>query len=128
MPVLANSIGVFTFDDLIGSIILRTEKLESFNRPGIVGTGMRKTGIRAQPTTLRSIRYVSDRDQAKTTLEAYQALIGADPVVIVQHSKDWGSYTIVGVRQAQLSAVIIQAGTITANPTIGLVCDWSIQG
>ena len=129
MPVLQNSISSYTFDDLRGNVPKRGQELQIFIRPGIDGVGARKTGSRTGPVQLVSVHYVLDWAAAESALIAYKTLVGAEPVTIVQHDVDYGTYLVAGVEQVEAAAVISVAGnTIITNPQVRQVCQWTIFG
>lgn len=126
MPVLTNKIDTLFFDDLRGNIPLREQQLETFTRPGIDGVGFRKTGKRSQPTTLRTTHYVADWDAAKDAITAYQALVDTDPVTIIQHSTDWGTFKVMSVKQVEAKAVTSVIGSLVNNPQVLQTCEWTV--
>jgi hypothetical protein len=81
LPV--NSIGVFTFLSLEGSVEALKQELELVRRPGVEGVGLWKTGVRGRPFRLRSKANPASKAAARSLFRLYCNLIGADPVRLV---------------------------------------------
>lgn len=128
MGVLTNSIGSYTFDDLQGNVQRRREQLQVFQRPGVDGVGFRKLGQRTTAFQLVSIHYVLDWETSKTALDAYKALIGANPQTLIQHGVNWGDYDVQDVIQAEARAVLNVAGSIVPGAQVRQVCQWTLWG
>lgn len=126
MPLLTNSIKTFTFDDLVGALPLRQEKLEIFTRPGIDGPGARKLGQQGGRSTLKTVRFCEDWQDAEDTLVNYQELPGQNAVAIVRNSINHGTFLIVSVREVKVQAVSNAVGTLVTDPQVRLECEWTV--
>jgi hypothetical protein len=129
MPVQTNSIGDFTFIDLVGTIYLRQESLEVIERPGVVGTGFRKLAARGKPFELVSINYVWDFATARTALIAYNALVGEDPVAVIRNSINYGTFVVLNVTEAEPPfAVYNVIGTPDTSVQVRQTIKWQLHG
>lgn len=127
--VLENSIDGYQFEDLQGNVPKRGQELDIFIRPGIDGVGARKTGKRTGPIQLISHRYLINWQDAEDAIVNYKALVGAEPVTVVQHDIDYGTYLVVAVDQVSAFAVYSVAGnTIVTNPQVKQICQWTVFG
>jgi hypothetical protein len=132
MPVLQNSIGdegdEFFFEDLQGTLIAPHKwNLELWNRPGRFGTIARKLFQTAPPVQVRSVHYIEDWLTAHQAIEAYQALIGEDPVDVWQHDVYVGKFVVIDVFQLPETRACYNAiGTIVDNPEVIQYCQWTL--
>ena len=129
MPLFSNSIDGNTFDDLQGSIVLRSEEIQVFKRLGVNGLGARLTGSRGRPFKLISVKYVLDFGAAKDALVLFAGLKGNNPLTIIKQSVDYGLFLVLDVREAQESQAILNpVGTIIANAQVRQVLEWTFVG
>lgn len=128
MGVLTNSIGLYNFDDLRGNIPRRSQQLQIFNRPGIDGIVARKTGSRTGAVRITTHHYVLNWQAARDSIDAYKTLIGADPVTIIQHDVNYGTYLIASVEQVEARAAFNTIGSLVANAQVKQVVAWTIWG
>lgn len=125
---LDTSTGRFAFDDMLGAPQPKTEQLEVIARPGVDGENLRETGVRAEPTALRTLVYLADRGDAKTAIESYAVLIDGEPYEIIQHGQSWGFYRVLKVVPQPLLPCAVAAGTLVVNPSVLLIADWLLLG
>jgi len=131
---MANSISGYQFLTLLGRVAVPTEQIDRpIVRPGVDGVGLRKTGVRGVPFTLRSAVDQTDLATAHVTLAGYRALIGADPVLLVQDSHDFSALTggnfkvaVLDVRDARISPVAGSSGGLNPPSLAKLVCHWGL--
>lgn len=128
MGVLTNSIGAHSFDDMRGNIPRRGQQLQIFSRPGIDGVGSRKTGSRTGAVRILTHHYVLDWTAAKTAMDAYKLLVGADPQTIIQHDENYGTYLVQSVEQVSAHAVVNAIGAIIPNAQVKQIVAWTIWG
>lgn len=100
MPIHTNSIGSFTFFDLVGSIYPRQEQIEVIERPGVNGSGARKTGARGKPFVLLSITYFDDFSDAASELTSYKAYVGDALHTVTRNSVNLGDFLVLEVTEA----------------------------
>ena len=129
MPILTYSIGGEQFEDLVGNVQKRGQQLQRFARPGLDGAGYRFTGKRTGQFTLTSKHYVATFLAAESALITYQTLIEQDPVAVIQHSINLGTYKVLSVVQVNLLAVeSVNSSTIITDPKALQYCRWTLEG
>lgn len=126
----------YDFQDLQGEPRRATEQIQAIERLGVDYHGIRKTGIRAAPFTLRSIEYITfDTDLATTIgnawdqLALYEALKGhALGVKVTQRSREHYPCDVLEVVEQQSPyAIGAAAGSLVANPAVQLNCIWTLR-
>ena len=128
MPIYANRIvfgadpevpaDYYPFEDMLGRLQPKAEKLEAFIRPGHRGETLRKTGIRAVPSQIVTVHYVFDWDAAAAAITAYQTLIDGNPYNVIQRGTDFGYWRIVeAVELPQTHYVANVIGSILFDET-----------
>ena len=70
------------------------------------------TGVRADPTQIRTVLYMADRGDALTALESYVTLIDGNPYEFIQHGQSWGFYRILKVVGQPIAPCAVAAGTL----------------
>lgn len=144
MPVLQNSLSdnadvdaatvAVRFDSLSGEVVLRGEELEVINRPGVIGSGVRKLAARGKPFELASVVYCLNWDSVKTVSEYYKTLIGMDPLYLVKQDVKWGTFLVLDVEVTNSQAVYSICGDTVFKdyfPTpleIRLEAKWKLLG
>lgn len=123
---LEDPLTYFPFDDLLAAFQPKAVQLEVIVRPGVDGESLRETGVRADPTPMRTLFYVGDRGDAKSAIVAYIQLIDGNPYEIIQHGESWGFYQVLKVNPLPTIPCATAAGTIIPNPGILLVVDWLV--
>lgn len=127
MPIYTNSIDEFEFEDMVGRLHLPAEQLESIVRPGKEGETLRKMAPRAITSQIETMHFVADWAAAKTAYAAYQALIGADPVEVIQHDESFGMFHVIGVVESPKTQAVFRVnGSIIPNPTVRQYCLWTL--
>lgn len=126
MPYLTNQIGGLTFITVEGNIDLRSEQLETFARIGRDGVIARKTGSRGVPFRLQTVSYVTNHTAAKTLNETLKALVGDQPLTIIQHSVNYGDFLLLRVRQVDKRAMI--NCTLGSEFQVRVVHEWEFLG
>jgi hypothetical protein len=114
------------FDDLIAAFQPKAEQLEVIVRPGRDGEIMRETGVRADPTPMRTLLYVVDRGDTLDAIEAYVTLIDGLPYEIIQHGESFGFFRVLKVNPLPLVPCAACAGSLISNPGILLAVDWLV--
>jgi hypothetical protein len=114
------------FDDILAAFQPKMEQVEVFARPGHDGESMRATGVRAEPTPMRTLRYVATRGDALDGIEFYAGLIDGAPYEIVQHGESFGFFRVLKVSPLPLIPCAAVAGSLIANPGILLAVDWLV--
>lgn len=128
MAYLTNSIGANTFVELTGAIFYRQEQLEIFNRPGVVGSGVRRLGARGTPFELTSKQYHADFAAAKTALQTYDDAPGTNPVTLIRNSIDHGTYLVLEVMEVSTVAVMNPSGNANPAHTVLQTVKWKLLG
>ena len=129
---MTNSIGSYQFISLLGRVEPPTEQLDRpIVRLGVAGVGLQKTGVRGVPFTLRSAVDQTDLAAAHLTLAAYRALVGADPVVLIQDGFNFSTgnnftVAVLGVHDARISSVAGSSGGLNSPSLAKLVCHWGL--
>ena len=122
---MAYSLGAFTFinanrDDVRGGIPpLTSEKISTFNTPGIDGVAVRNDGKWGEPFTYRTIAFNVSASGAVNLQQLYQAAKGQVPQNLVWEGVDYDNanvrFTVLDVRDIEVrltSNLIIPGGTV----------------
>jgi hypothetical protein len=128
MAYLTNSIGAYSFADLVGAIARRQQQIEIFERPGITGSGLRTLGSRGKPFTLKAVAYVADLAAAKTLFEGYIALPGTATQAVTRDGVNHGNYFVLEVEEISTIQVLNVTGNVTAGSTVCLTTNWKLLG
>lgn len=126
-----NSIGEFQFIALQGLVPTIAEEVSVLVRPGVAGVGLLRTGRRSPPFRLTSQVDVATFADTRTTLAAYRALMGADPVALVWEELliSETEEVLVAVLNCDLidaRAIRTSVNGINAPSTAWLVCAWDL--
>lgn len=144
MPIYANRIvhgtdpddpaDYYPFEDMLGRLQPKQERLEAFVRRGHRGETLRKTGVRGVPFGLVTMHYVLDWAAAKTALLAYADLAEGDQHQIIQHSTNYGWFRVLEVVElpqtryvANVIGSILQAEQ-SLLPTVQQWVQWTLLG
>src|SRR4051812_42124731 len=92
MAAQLNSIGGFSFLEILGFPEREKMQLEPVMRPGIDGVGIWELGTRGTPFPCRTIVDAPDVSTALATFAAYADLIGEDPQTLVWRNVAIGGY------------------------------------
>lgn len=129
---MTNSIGGYQFLSLLGRVAVPAEQIDRpIVRPGVAGVGLRKTGVRGVPFTLRSAVDQPDLATAHVTLAGYRALIGANPVLLIQDNFNFSTgdnflVAVLNVHDARITAPGNSSGGLNAPSLAKLVCHWDL--
>ena len=129
---MTNSIGSFAFLSLRGAVDPPVERIDPqiVVRPGITGVGLWKTGRRGRPFGLRSAVDQSDLEAAHAELGKYRALIGEDPVALVQDDHDYAGdgfkVAVLAVARISIQKVLTPCGGLNLPSLAKLVCQWQL--
>lgn len=126
MPTLTQKINTTLFDDMRGRPPVMSPQIDVLERKGIDGTGARRHGTRSRQGKITTHKFHETFATARTALQAYVLLIGADPVQITQHGVLQGYYLIEAVVENELRAAETVIGSLVANPKAYQVCEWTI--
>lgn len=127
MPIHVNSIGAFTFFDLVGTIYPRQEQLEIIERPGVDGSGARRSGARGKPFVLVSVAYYTDWTDYHMSLYEYKDLVGQDPQTLTRNDEDYGTFLVLEVTEVQPPQAVMN---VAGDPTkqVRGVTRWTMLG
>lgn len=89
MPVYTHQLGNEAFVTLDGEVRVPSEQLEIVDRPGVDGLGFWRTGVRGMPFELVSGVDVQHLGAGQQKRLAYAALIGSNPLSLVQYDVHW---------------------------------------
>ncbi len=128
MPVLTNSIGTYEFLEIQGAPHLRQEQLELIERAGVDGSGVRKLGARGKPFQIRTINYETDFAAAKSKMDNYKALVGADPVELIRQDETEGTFLVLGVIEEQRYAIMNAVGGLVGGEECCHIVNWTMLG
>lgn len=128
MAYPTNSIGVYNFADLVGPIERRQEQIEIFNRFGVDGSGLRKTGARGEPFTLKGVAFVADFTAAKALFDLYLALPGSAAQTVIRNSINHGDYYVLKVEEVSTEQVLNPTGNVVPGSTCRLTTSWKLLG
>jgi hypothetical protein len=127
MPLFANSIDDFDFEDMFGVLHPKAEQLEVIVRPGRNGEALRKTGVRAVPSQIVTLHYVVGWAGAKNAIDAYIALIDGDPYEVIQRDESYGYFRVLSVVQLpQTRYSVNNVGALLSNTTVRQYCAWTL--
>lgn len=77
------------FISLMGEFVLPSEDIEVTLRPGIDGLTFVRLGKRGHPFRIHSVVDAESYSQAQSEMEAYYALVGANPVGCIKNDFDF---------------------------------------
>lgn len=123
---LDEATGYYGFDDMLAAFQPRSNQLEPIVRPGKDGEELRALGVRAQPTPMRTLLAVNDRDDAEAAITSYVSLKDGLPYEIVQHEKSWGFFRVREVAPQPIVPLAAIAGWLIPTATVLLVVDWLV--
>jgi hypothetical protein len=127
VPILVNSIGSAVFFDLIGTIYLRQEQIEVIERPGVDGSGARKSGARGKPFQLLAVSYHDSWSAFHTAMTAFKAYPGTDPQTLTRNGESYGSFLVLDVMEARPpQAVLNVAGSPSSQ--VRAETAWTLLG
>lgn len=106
MPVLTNSIGGYTFFDLLGVIYASQQQVELIDRPGVDGSGARLTGKRGKPFSLVSVTYYANFTAAKTAMATFVAM-KTSLQNLTRNSVSYGNYIVLEIAEAKPPFAVI---------------------
>lgn len=115
----------YAFENMIGRLQPKAEQLEVVVRRGHAGESLRKTGVRALPSTILTIHYVEDWTAAQNAIDAYDDLIG-EVVQVIQHTTDYGYFKVLGVVEQDARPVENVVGSLIATPTVIHLVQWQL--
>lgn len=125
----------YDFQDLQGNPIRATEQIQVIQRRGVDYHGIRQTGKRGRPFTLRSIEYITWAGDLASTLEdawdrvvLYEALKGASlGVKVTQRDQAFWPCDVIAVEpQTPPFEIAGAAGSLVSNPRVQLNCVWQL--
>lgn len=123
MPIHTNSIGSFTFNDLIGTIFPRRKRIELFERPGVEGHGARNMKRAGKPFELISLSFVDTFAVAATTHADYLDEVG-EIVTLTRNSVNYGQYLIVDCEEhspPKAVSNVISNGAVTGDEVLQIM-------
>lgn len=129
--MLTQQIGNFNFLDLRGGVQLLRQETERLVRPGVAGQGLKLTGVRGKPFSLRSVVDAPNIGYAEDFYYGYLNLVGNGPQQLIQHSLDYlGAYgyaaLVLDVEQALVKRSLLTIGGLNP-PSLGwLECVWHL--
>lgn len=115
-------IGQFEFINISRPLSSVNQQTVLEGRPGVNGWSIWKTGKRGKPFYVRTVVNLADTDTAQATLQAYEALIGENPVVVT-----WGGMVrsdvlafvkSVDIADDDLHATLLGIGGVAPQGTI----------
>lgn len=106
-PIHVNSIDIYVFQDLVGTIYISQQKVEILEREGVSGLGFRKCGTRGVPFEMKSITYHADFSAAATAMAAYTTLVGSGLVTIVRNDIGIDGFVVLSVSEASPPQALI---------------------
>jgi len=124
---VANIIGEFEFLTLHGRPSPPAEQVEVVARGGVDGLGIWRTGVRGQPFRMFSQVDAPSLEIAADEFERYQALIGQDPVEMVQDDviRDW-KVAVLGVQLVSRYAIMVPVGGLNFPSLAWLEAEWTL--
>lgn len=129
MP-LNHSIGEYQFVSLREVPVGTARQLDILERPAVDGSGVRRTGRRGRPMTLRSLVDASSFADAESLLQAYRELIGADPVALVWNGipsvQNGYLVVVLDVVPVGCRAMVASVGGLTGGGLGQLEVDWAV--
>lgn len=127
MSLTTNSIDSFSFIALKGDIEPPKQALQTDQRLGVDGTEFTETGTRGKPFQLRSQVDCNDYQSAISTFDTYYALIGNDPVTVIQAGISSADR---GFKCQVMDVKLVNAQTIVSVGGSGgngwLDCQWTL--
>lgn len=109
----------YEFQDLVGTVVLASEKIEILRRRGVDGSGLRAVGSIEDPFGLRATWFEASWSDAKDKIAALKALKGhLYGVKLTKDSLDYGTFDVVEVAEQPPRAVTAVAGSLVANPQV----------
>ena len=99
-----------------------------FQRPGVDGTALRRLGRKGKPFPVRAVVDVPNLTAGRVAINAYQLLVGADPVGITWEGQ--GSFAeayavaALDLRPVDLHSVAAAVGGINPPSLALLTVDW----
>lgn len=116
----------YHFDDMLGAMVPKSEKLEFIPRRGHRNYSVRKNGVWADKSQITTVLGVSDRDVAIAAINAYIALKDGNPYNVWQHSTDYGYFQVEDVVMLPLTPLGAHAGYLLPSATIEMRCAWTL--
>ncbi len=127
MSLLDNSIGDFAFLALAGEIEPPREILEIEERAGIQGSEVTRMGAKGRPFVLQSRVDLQSYEEAKTLLDDYLGLVGADPVSVTQGGvTSQYLFIVLNINVLRIPPVAGGVGGFNSNPRALLECRWTL--
>lgn len=116
----------YSFDDMIGGLQPKQMKVEVTERAGQPGESVWLLGMKALDSSVLTIRYVLDRQDAIDLVALYETLIDGNPYEVVQAGQSFGYFKVLQLQCAPLRPCVV-AGSIVPNATIMQGIQWTLR-
>jgi hypothetical protein len=131
MPILTNSIGIYTFVALSGEPITPVERVEVLTWPGIDYQRYRRSGKGSAPFSMISVVNVLDVDEGRLVLANYAGLATAGLQKLVYRDHDFDTDNlraqVLNVRQLELTNIVQWCGSFDDTDKAKLVAEWTLS-